>query len=368
MRIGFDAKWFFDGPPSGRVVVRALVRELLNLPTPHEWFIFTDRDASAAFPYARDGVHVVPIWARNNLLSNVCAMPRAAVALNLDVILYQNFVAPWGSARRTGLVYDVIFASHPQYYTWRERLYFAPLRILAGRADRLCTISDSERHRMLRMHYGDASRLDVVPLGVDPAFRPIARHDTAQVAELRQRLSLPRRFILFVGRLNARKNVSGLVRALKLRSGPQIPCVIVGERDWMADDPRRLAEELGLSDSVHFLGALSFEDLVLIYAMADVFCFPSFEEGFGLPALESMASAVPVVASNVAALQEVCGEAAEYCDPGDAASIARALDVVIGDTGRAERMRHAGIARAQQFTWRAGAMHLLTMLEASTTA
>jgi len=365
MRIGIDAKWFFEGPPSGRVVVRALVRELLSRNTDHDWFIFTDRASKEVFPYVRERVQVIPVWAGNNLLSNLVAVPRAAVALDLDVTLYQNFVAPWGAGQRTGFVYDVIFASHPQYYTWKERLYFAPLRLLSRRADRVCTISDAERERMLRLGYADADRLDSVPLGVDSSFQPIESFDASRIADTRRRLGLPREFILFVGRLNFRKNVGGLVRALPLRSGRPLPCIVVGEKDWKSDDPEQLAYELGIADRVRFLGGLTFDDLVQTYAMAHVFCFPSFEEGFGLPALEAMASNVPVVTSGTAALREVCADAATFCDPSDPASIARALDSVIDDPRRAAHMRLAGVERARNFTWESAARRLLTMLEVS---
>lgn len=365
MRLGIDAKWFRVGPPSGRVVVRALVRELLQLDSSHTWVVFVDEAASNDFPFSRPGVEVIPVWAGNNFASNLFVLPSAARRARVDVLLSQNFVAPWGVRRRTGLVYDVIFDSHPQFYTWKERLYFSPLRMLSRTADRLCTISAAERDRMLRLRYGHVGHIDVAPLGVDSGFRPASAHSPAALEELRNRLGLPDRFVLFVGRLNARKNVRGLVRALPLRSGPRLPCVVVGESDWKDDDPRKLASELGLGDEVRFVGGLSLGDLQLVYALATAFCFPSFEEGFGLPALEAMASGVPVVASAIPALREVCGPDAVFCDPTDPASIARALDALAADEGLSAKLRRRGIDRASTFTWRRTAECVLQMMEAA---
>lgn len=363
MRIGFDAKWFFSGPPSGRIVVRALLRALLTRETRHEWIVFTDAAATEPFPYSGPSIKVVPVWARNNLVANVSVLPRAAQALGADVVLYQNFSAPWGRARGVALIYDVLFASHPEYYTARERLYFAPMRMLAKRADRLCTISESERARMLRYGYGRPGHIDVMPLGVDDSFNPASMQAPADLERVCRTFSLPARFILFVGRLNARKNLPGLLRALSLMGVNDVPCVVVGSADWKGDRSIAMVTELGLSERVRFIGSPSSEDLALIYAMASVFCFPSFEEGFGLPALEAMASGCPVVVSDRPSLREVCGDAAVYADPGDPHAIATQLDRLLSNSAVSRDLADRGLRRAAGFTWARAADELTACLE-----
>lgn len=264
------------------------------------------------------------------------------------------------------MVYDVLFQSHPEYYTRTERLYFAPLKYLARRADRLCTISESERQRMVEYGYGQADRIDVVHIGVDDVFRPRWAQDPALLDEVQLSLGLPQQFILFVGRLNARKNVAGLVNALGRMKDRSVHCVIVGAPDWKGDNARDLVRTLGLRKRVLFVGSPSTRDLAAIYSLATVFCFPSFEEGFGLPALEAMASGVPVIVSDRPSLREVCADAVFYVDPEDPDSIAHGLDRVLNESPLQADLRQRGPQRAALFTWRRAAEGVLQCLERTT--
>jgi glycosyltransferase involved in cell wall biosynthesis len=363
LKIGIDAKWYVNGPVSGSIVVRSLVRELLALPTRHEWYLFLPAADVAAFPHYRPGVHPVACWAGNNLLANLTVVPRAAHRLRLDAVLYQNFVPPWGRGARIGLIYDAIFASDPQCFGVKERLHFSPMKRLARGADRICTISTAERERLVGHGFAPRGRIDVALLGVDPAFRPLEQQAKTDIATRRAAMGLPEEFILFVGRLNRRKNIMGLLRALAVRSGAPVPCLIVGAPDGLGDDLLSEVRALGLEEQVRFVGPTSFDDLVALFALATVFCSPSFTEGFGMPVLEAMASGTPVVASRIGSHEEVCGDAAVYCDPADPASIARGLDTVLRDVGLRRRLRAAGLARAQEFTWKRAATAVLSSVE-----
>ena len=352
MRIGFDAKWFFDGPPSGRRIVRGLVEGLTKFIDGDELHLFLDarfecESSSVGIP--RSQQHYV--WAQNNQLSNLFAVPRVADRAGMDVVVYQNFAAPSLVARhaRVPLVHDVIFQESPQYYTGLERLYFAPLRALSKRADRVCTVSNSEKARMVRLGFAEAERIDVVPYGIDEEFRA---HRHVAAAEP------TRPFVLFVGRLTVRKNVSVLIRAMQHVKTVGLDLVVVGASDRTCEDLPALAQALGVAHRVRFLGPMR-DELPALYAAAAVFCFPTHDESFGLPPLEAMASGTPTVVSDIPVLREMYGDAAVYIDPYDECALATAIDFVIGNHDRAEVLRANGRARAASFTWDRAAVLLL---------
>lgn len=164
-------------------------------------------------------------------------------------------------------------------------------------------------------------------------------------------------FVLFVSSLWRYKNCDGLLSAWKLArddlAGRQL--VLVGaERDQQyAAELHTLVDQLGITDDVVFVGGVPLEETALFYQAADLLVYPSLNETFGLPILEAMASACPVVTSNISAMPETAGGAAVLADPHDPASLARAILEACG-TG-ADGLRTKGLRRAQQFTWGATA-------------
>jgi glycosyltransferase involved in cell wall biosynthesis len=359
MRIGIDAKWYFNGPPSGRRVVRNLVKHLATTGR-DEIHVFTD----AAFRNRKLDIDVDArlrhhLWAGNNQLSNLVVLPRIADGLGLDAVVYQNFV-PLRTKRhaRIALVYDAIFDTHPEFFTRVERLYFSSLRRLVRSADRVCTGSEAERARLIALGYVAPGSIDVVPNAVDDVFlgAPIARQEARR--DLASR-GIPQRFVLFVGRVTARKNVGAIVRALPLVAGERIALVIAGPHDDTAADFAAAMRESSIRDQVHRLGAVSDEMLRALYAAATVFCFPSFDEGFGLPPLEAMALGAPCVVSDIPVLREVCGDAALYVDPRDPSAIAGAIDALLRDDELRARLRAEGPRRASGFRWDATASALI---------
>lgn len=353
MKIGIDAKWFYDGPPSGRVVVRNLIKHLVDLSPEDDFYIFLDKSAQGKeFPYLRPNVHLVYVWAGNNLLSNVFVVPFRSFKLHLDAFVLQNFSPVFFNFKRYVLIFDVIFRSHPEFFSLPERIYFWPIKYLAFFANRLCTISETEKRRMVEFGYRKPPLVDVMYLGVDEMFKPRESHDADSVQRVAEKYGLPTKFILYVGRLNIRKNISNLLRALPNMRNDAVPLVIVGAHDWKTTDLESLIDELKIGDRVIFTGHVSDDDLPRIISLATVFCFVSYAEAFGLPALEAMASGVPVVTSDRTCLPEICADAAVYADPDSPREIAEKIDQLLDDEKLWQEKRRLGITRARKFTWR----------------
>jgi glycosyltransferase involved in cell wall biosynthesis len=169
--------------------------------------------------------------------------------------------------------------------------------------------SESTRQDAIRILQILPDKIVAVQLGVDLKFRVI--DDSLALERVRREYKLPDRFILYVGLVEPRKNVSLLIRAYKNLVDQEIatPLVIVGRFGWMSSEIFDQIERLGLQERVQFTGYVPADDLPCIYNLASLFVYPTRYEGFGFPALEAMACGVPLITSAVSSLPEIVGDA-----------------------------------------------------------
>jgi glycosyltransferase involved in cell wall biosynthesis len=354
MKIGIDAKWYFEGPPSGTRVVKNLVDQILNREDGNEYVIFLNKKhRKFIFPIPpKKSFTLSYVWAGNNLISNLFCLPFFSKRLKLHALLYQNFISPWGDAKKVAYIHDVLFLSNPEFYTFSERLYFSPLKFLANKADSIITISIEEKKRLLNYKFSQHEKKIVIAYnGVDAGFNVVENIANEKKEDVKSHYFLPDRFLLYVGRLNLRKNISTLLKAIPLLKDYAIKLVIVGAFNDEKKTYDQLILRLGIEKRVLYTGSVNNEELAVIYSLSTLFCFPSLAEGFGLPPLEAMASGVPVVVSNTTSLPEVCGEAGNYVDPTDPSSIASVIDGLLQDEKLYAIKRRNGLEQAKKFTW-----------------
>jgi glycosyltransferase involved in cell wall biosynthesis len=226
------------------------------------------------------------------------------------------------------------------------------LRLAAAHADHIFTVSEYSKRQILEHLGAAADKVSVVYNGVSPQFFP-ELHDESK-ARAGRCYGFMGPYVLYVGNLKAHKNVAGLIRAFAIvRSRHEIEhtLLIIGGDASGRSELRTLAAECGLNGSAVFVPAVPGELLRTVYSGADLTVLPSFEEGFGLPIVESMACGTPVACSSAASMPEVGGGAAEYFDPRDVESIASSLEKVLFSEERWQRMRKLGIEQAARFTW-----------------
>ncbi len=259
-------------------------------------------------------------------------------------------------------IHDLAFIRFPQTFRAYNRTYldFAT-RVSVRRAVRILAVSEHTRQEVVGLLGVPAERVVVTPNAARDHFRP---PDPPTLAAFRARHSLPERFILYVGTLEPRKNLTTLLEAYSqvVRHDP-VPLLIGGGKGWMYQPVFERLEALGLRDRVHFVGYIDEQDLPLWYAAARMFVFPSLYEGFGMPPLEAMACGTPVVTSNTSSLPEVVGEAGLMVAPTDADAMAGAMLRLLHDDGLHRHLREQGLRRARHFSWRTTAEQTLMAYE-----
>jgi glycosyltransferase involved in cell wall biosynthesis len=175
---------------------------------------------------------------------------------------------------------------------------------------------------------------------------------------VRNRHGIDGPFILFVSTIEPRKNVPTLVRALwQLMEcyKEDVRLVLAGGKGWLFEDAFAVVEDLKMDGRVHFVGRVPSEDLLYLYNTAEMLAHPAFYEGFGLPPLEAMACGLPVVASNVASLPEVVGDAGLLIDPHDVDELTVAMWRILNDSALRQEMQEKGLRQAEAFSWKRAA-------------
>lgn len=296
------------------------------------------------------------------ILWEQAVLPFQLVKEGIDLFHSLAFVQPlFCSCPGVVTIYDLSFLLFPEGFNPWKRLYLRYMTpYSARRSRRVIALSQSTKNDLSRLFRIPGEKIEVIPCGVDPRFRPLNGN---LVSRFRQRRGLPEGMILFVGTIERRKNV-GLLLEAYAQIEKDIPhaLVLAGARGWGADGILAQAERLDLAHVI-FAGYVEQEELPLWYNAADLLAYPSLYEGFGLPPLEAMASGTPVLTSNTSSLPEVVGDAGILVDPQNADEIARAMLKVLRDKGLQEEMQKRGLERAKRFTWQGAAEETVRVYE-----
>ena len=285
---------------------------------------------------------------RNPLLSNVFEIPFLKKSNELDIIIFQNFSPFFGSFKKINYIHDIIFEDRPEFFTKKEKLYFSPMKYLSMKADLVITISKNEKDRIIRKGY--SKNVAYVYHGIDMSMK-----NTAKSVE-----NLPKEYILAVGRINIRKNISTLIRSISLIKNKNMKLVIVGEDSWKKEN---INIDEKLKSRIVFLKNISNEELGYIYSNAKVFCFVSLDEGFGLPIVEAMSFGIPVICSNISVMPEVSGNAGILVDPYSENQIADKIDLLLSDKLFYEQQQKLSIKKASEYSWEKSTKKIIKLCE-----
>jgi len=351
MRFSVDAHTIGCHLTGNEVYIRNLLSEFSRLDSDSEFIAYLSKSEAAG---------QVPHRFTKRYVS---ANPFRRLGLDLPLrlraerpnLLHVQYTGPLASPVPLVVsVHDVSFLEYPQYFTrFRAIQLRSTVRRTLQRASRVLTPSEFSRRAILRHYEFDERKVVVVPNAVSSAFRPMDRSVAA--AAVKAKYGIPGPFILTVGDLQPRKNHLGLLRAFQelLRAHPHLPhrLVFVGKETWYSKALHRAVERSDVAERVHFTGFIEDAELLRFYGACDLFAFPSFYEGFGLPILEAMACGRAVVCSDRTAMPEVADAAALLFDPGSTAEMVRAMADVLLDAELRQRLERLGMQRATLFSW-----------------
>jgi glycosyltransferase involved in cell wall biosynthesis len=254
----------------------------------------------------------------------------------------------------------------PQHHTFKILFLRVLYKTAFKNAQNIITDSMSAKADILKYFRNiiKEEQIVVIPLAASESFKKIS--DNNYLHKIRVKFKLPDKYILFVGSIEPRKNLIGLLKAFcSIRSGIEHKIVITGAKGWKNAQFYKFIKSNSLENDIIFTDYVDDEELPAIYNMADVFVYPSFYEGFGIPVLEAMRSGIPVIASSTSSLPEIVQNTGILINPNNANEIAQALIKVLSDREFRDALIEKGTMRAKSFNWRDTARLTLDVINKS---
>ena len=344
-----------------------LIRALLELGQAHRFTLYFREEPPEGLFVRNDrvGWRVMPfprLWTHARLAFELARHPP-------DVFYVPSHVLPcFHPPRCVATVHDLGYLHHPEAHRRRDRWYLHWATRLSARGAQRVVVDSRATENDLVSRYGIDPRKVVVayPAGSE-GFAPVT--DQRDLDAMRRRYGTGASYFLYVGTLQARKNLPTLIRAFASLAesgdiGGDVKLVLAGKAGWLCQGILELAHKSLARDRLVVTGYVASEDLPALLSGALAYVLPSWYEGFGLPLLEAMACDTPVICSNVSSLPEVAGDAALLIDPRDGSALAQAMARIYKDPALREALVTRGRERVGAFSWRRCAEKVLAALEA----
>lgn len=316
--------------------------------------------------YSRDVVRLireyVPDWEvvlmdKSGLSRSFMNIPPCDIYHGLSGEL--PFTIGRSQARSVVTMHDAIFIRYPELYSPTYRwLFTQKVRFACKAADTIIAISEQTKRDMIEFFHADESKIQVVYQGCSNIFRqPVSAE---QIAEVKKKYDLPENYLLDVGAIEPRKNLKKLIQAMAAAK-IDLPLVAIGGHSKYADEAAALAQQSGVTLLLRH--GVPFADFPAIYKGAEVLCYPSIFEGFGIPILEAMCVGTPVLTSTGSCFAETGGEAALYANPLDIEEIGAQLNRILTNNHLRQEMVAKGAVQANRFTDEQVAKNLIHVLQ-----
>lgn len=289
-----------------------------------------------------------------------------------DAVFMPNII--FGSvSKKTKLfltIHDLSFERYPEHFSAKRRLWhlFINPKKMCRRADKIIAVSNSTKSDLVSLYKIKPEKIETVRSAVSDEFKIINRNDEMLI-KTKERYKLPYKFILYLGTIEPRKNISAIVKSFDkfhkfaYESGNEellkYKLVIAGEKGWMNREIFEEIKNCRSSKGIFFIGRIAGKNKKYIYNLASLFVYPSFFEGFGFPPLEAMKCGVPVIAGNNSSLPEIVGAGGILIDPDRPDEIYRAMKEILTNRNLREMLVKKGLEKAKEFDWKKTAGEVL---------
>lgn len=291
-----------------------------------------------------------------------------------DAVFFPNIIfgATSKNAKVIATIHDLSFERYPEYFSWKRRFWhiFINSKKICRRADRIIAVSNSSASDIASLYGIEKEKISVIPSAISDNFCITDRNDN-KLIEVKEKYNLPFKFILYLGTIEPRKNILGIIRAYnrlqefavenKNEEITRYKLVIAGSPGWLGEEIFEEIEKSKFKEKIILPGFIEDCDKPFIYNLSSLFIYPSFFEGFGFPPLEAMACGVPVIASNNSSLPEICGSAAILIDPYKPEEIFEAARQILSDKTLREKLIQKGLEKSKEFNWKKTAQKTLKM-------
>ncbi|MBI2444746.1 MAG: glycosyltransferase family 4 protein [Candidatus Magasanikbacteria bacterium] len=288
----------------------------------------------------------------------------------LDIFFspHLNFTALSPGVKHILTIHDLTGELFPAWFTARQRRwhYLVKPRQQSERADLILVPSENTKRDVVEYYQIPAAKVRVLYPGGGEVQGEREKEKGGQILK---KYSLPEKFILFLGTIEPRKNITALIKAFEQSQSaasdklPATSLVIAGAPGWKNQAVYARARRSPYRDRIRFLGYVSAEEKTALYRAADLFVYPSLYEGFGFPVLEAMAASCPVITSPRGSLPEISGTAAYLANPHRPAEIAAGIRLLLTDPNRRATAIQQGLTQAKKFTWRQAAAQWLEIIQ-----
>ena len=366
MKIGIDVHSIGSGKGGNETYYRYLLSGLSAIDAQNEYRLYGTRQSvdqlAGRLPW---NFHLQPMASRSPYMRIPFALPLTLRRERVDLFHVQFIVPPGLKCKTVAAIFDITYEHFPEAFPAYQRMWSkALIRSSARRADHIVTLSEHSKQDIARTYGIDEDKITVTPLGAADDFYPRDRSAAKELLERKCRIKDD--FVLYLGRLQARKNLVRLVEAYAQvrRAGFPHKLVLAGKPDFLFEPVLARIRELKLDNHILIPGYLQAEHIPFLYSAADLFVFPSLYEGFGLPVIEAMACGAPVVTSRGSSLEEVAGDAALLVDPLDQDALAQTIRLALLDDGLRDRLRQAGLRQSAKFSAERTARTTIAVYEA----
>lgn len=348
MKIAFDAKRFFHNASGLGNYSRDLVRILAHY-FPENEYVLINKNKSERGKSILENSSIHFIETSKGRMSRQFKMGIDAQKEKADIFhgLSGELPLKWEKTpiKKVVTIHDLIFVRYPQYYSFFDRqIHLWKFKRATQIADKIIAISEQTKKDIIHYLKVPETKIEVIYQGCHQAFKEKQSEEFTQ--QTKQKFNLPEKFILNVGTIEDRKNLLNIVKAIK---GTDIPLVVIGKKTKYYQKVAGFISKNSMEKQVHFLEGVSMDELAVIYKLADIFVYPSFFEGFGIPVIEALFSKTVVITSNRSCLPEAGGKDSVYINPDDHHDIRSKIQFLWDNEAERKRRADKGFEFVQKF-------------------